>query len=150
MFKHFGDSPKIAYVPAFIFSTAAGMNAEDGVGVISGAGEHPLELDLLQALLEIGKHLRRLFENGLIVLGKRQLEILPRVVDVGLELLAELDLLLGCSALSERGLRLVLVIPEPLLTRKRIEFVDLSFQLNQVKGAPLAQQHAFGGQLGRL
>ena len=86
----------------------------------------------------------------MIVFFERQLEVLSRVVDVGLELLAEVDLFLCGGPFSQRGLGLILVVPEPWLAGERVEFVDVSFQLNEVKGAPLAQKHAFGGRQGML
>ncbi len=63
----------------------------------------------------------------MIVFFERQLEVLPRVVDVGFELLDEINLFLCGGALSQGRLGLVLVVPKALLAGERVEFVDVPF-----------------------
>jgi hypothetical protein len=106
--------------------------------VIDLAGEHPAELRLSQAPLELGDLARDLCDHSFVLLGRPELEELLRVLDVPCELLGRLDLLLEDRALPRDLLGLLRVVPETGSERRFVEPLDVELQSRDVKDAPLA------------
>jgi hypothetical protein len=96
--------------------------------VIHRAREHARELRGAHPRLEGGHLTLRLGQDGLVVLGRAEIEQDDRVVEVPRELLDGLDLLLDGRPLSGDGLRLLLVVPEARRERLLLEPVNLRLQ----------------------
>ncbi len=119
-----------------------GVDADDGVGVVDGAGEHARELRLAKPRLD-GRDLRLGVGDGrLIVLRDSELEVPVGVREVLVELLDHLELLLDIGALAKERLRLALVVPEVGRARLFVQLGKSSFELRDVKDAPLAPDGA--------
>jgi hypothetical protein len=106
--------------------------------VVQLAREHPGELGLADAPLEVVELAVDLGDDAVVLLGDAELEELLGVVDVARELLGLFDLGLDRRALAGDRLRALGVVPEPRRQGLLVERVDLPFQLGEVKDAPLA------------
>jgi predicted transcriptional regulator len=119
------------------------VDADDRVVLIGGAAQHAIELGLAHPLVDRAHLLGAVGERSLVVLGRGELEVLERVVDLAPELLREIELRLGVRALAQRGLSLVLVVPESRRERRLRQLVQQSLEFGDVKDAPLAPHSAF-------
>jgi len=106
--------------------------------VIDLAGEHPTELRCAKPLLEIGDLRPDLFDHGVVLFRRAELEQLLRVFDVPRQLLGRLDLLLDVRALTRDLLGLLRIVPEAGSERRLVQAIDVLLQLRDVKDAPLA------------
>jgi hypothetical protein len=106
--------------------------------VVHLPGEHPGELGLAEAALEIGHAVSYFLDDGLVVLGGAELEELLRVPDVARELLDLLDELGDPCALARDRLGLLRVVPKAGRERRLVEARDVVLQFRDVKDAPLA------------
>jgi hypothetical protein len=114
------------------------VDADDGVGVIDRAREHPFELGGAEPGFERVEGSFDLGDDPGVVLRGAELEKDSGVVDVPDELFDALDLLLEAGALARDGLGFFGVVPEAGRQRLLLQAVDLGLEPRKVKDAPLA------------
>jgi hypothetical protein len=106
--------------------------------VIDWTREHARELGLAEPLLESRDLRLGVGDGGLIVLGHAELEVAVGVGELLVELLDHVELLLDVGALTQEHLGLGLVVPEAGSARLFVQLGKSSFELRDVKDAPLA------------
>jgi hypothetical protein len=84
-------------------------------------------------------------DGRLIVFGDAELEILIGVGELFVELLERLELAFDVGALAEQRLRLALIVPEIGGAGLFVQLGKSSFELRDVKDAPLAPVGAASG-----
>ena len=131
---------------ARVGAARAGVDADDRVRAVGRSGEHALELELAQLLVERVDLRRRVLLGSLVLLLGGQLEVVGDVGELSVDLAQKRELGLDRGAGAQNGLRRLLVVPKAGLERLVVQLVELSFQLGVVKDAPLAPQSAFGGR----
>jgi hypothetical protein len=114
--------------------------------VVGRAGQHALQLRLAQARVDRLGLVGRVGDDGLVVLGGAELEVLLGVADVLLELLCELEALGDRLLLLEDLLRGFVVVPEAGAQGRLVQIFELTLEPRDVKDAPLAPQSAFEGR----
>ena len=121
-----------------ILSSRIGVDADDRVGVVDGAREHPAELGRAHPRLERGYLALRFGDHPRVVLAGAEVEQDHRVVQVACQLFDRGELLLEPGSLARHRLGLLLVVPEPRGEGLLFQPIDLGLQLWKVKDAPLA------------
>ena len=113
--------------------------------MIDRTGEHPRELGLAELRLEADDLRLGIGDRGGVVLGHAELEVTVGVGELLVELLNHVELLLDVGTLPEQGLRLGLIVPEVRRARLLVQLGKSSFELRDVKDAPLAPVGAASG-----
>jgi hypothetical protein len=114
--------------------------------VVCRAGEHALELGLPETRIERLGLRGGVGDDGLVVLGGAELEVLGEVAEILLDAPRELELGLDLRALAERALGLLVVVPEAGGEGELVQLLELSGEPSDVKDAPLAPHGAFEGR----
>ena len=123
-------------------AAGARLDIEEGVGGVHRPGEHPLEFECAQALVErvqIG-----LDRGGgfLVLFLGRELQQLGRVVQTGAQRLQSAHLVLETSALLAECLRLIRIVPDLGIFELAVDFFQALALGVKVKDTPSERQHA--------